>query len=527
MQRAISRRKFGEAVGGALGAFSLGGCGVWDEPFAPLTARFGAGSDLPEGDPVWRVLNRLAYGPRPGDVERVREMGVEAYFDEQLAPESIVEDPALERRLVALETLDLDAEGARECEREWAHDTLVLQVLVNKLAQFPLLPGQVGLGRTATELQQACVLRATYSRRQLQEVMVEFWTDHFNIDQRKGDCQWLKTIDDRQIRQHALGKFRDLVAASAHSPAMLFYLDNSENRRRNAADGAAPNENYARELLELHTLGVHGGYTLHDIQEVARCLTGWGLKSEWELHPGEFTFRPDLHDDGTKTVLGHVLPAGQGQADGEQVIDIVCRHPSTASFIAEKLCRRFVADVAPADLVASLAKVFLKTDGDIRKILSALFHSPQFLYGDGRKLKRPFDFTISALRALDAETTGKGLLPYLDSMGQLPFSWPLPDGYPDHADAWAHTLKARWGLAVDLLQGQIPETTVPALNLAAAVGDHQPLALGRGLSRLVLGRALSETQLRTLVMRTGDRQLAEVVPQWLALFLSAPEIQWR
>lgn len=523
---ALSRRQFAELLGGAVGAVSLSGCGALEEMLAPPNVSAQAPTtDLPEGNPVWRVLNRLAYGPRPGDVERVRSMGAEAYIEEQLAPELLAENPALEHRLEPLETLNFDPENAREAEREWVHDTGVSQVFC-KLLQVPLAPIQVEAGRTASELQQACLLRAAYSRRQLEQVMVEFWTDHFNIDQRKGDCLWLKTIDDRQLRTHALGKFRDLVSVSAHSPAMLFYLDNSQNERRNAVDGAAPNENYARELLELHTLGVHGGYTLEDIQEVARCLTGWGLKSGREFGLGEFTFRADVHDDGSKTVLGHLLPPGQGQADGEQVIDLVCRHPATATFIARKLCRRFVADAGPPALVDRLAKVFLDTDGDIRKILSTLFHSREFLHGDGRKLKRPFDFTVSALRILNAETDGRGLLPYLEGMGQMPFRWPLPDGFPDHADAWLHTLKARWSLAADLLLGRIPGTSVDLQSLGE-LDPELPVEICRTLSRLVLGRSLAEPQLRSLALLSQGRELSQAAPLWLALCLSAPQFQWR
>src|SRR5262249_11611084 len=191
------------------------------------------------------------------------------------------------------------------------------------------------------EITRHTLLRAVYSRRQLFEVMVGFWTDHLNINLEKGDCIYLKPADDRLvIRTHALGRFRDLIRASATSPAMLVYLDGKENKKAGPND--IPNENYARELLELHTLGVHGGYTQKDVLEVARCLTGWRLRTKWRK--GTVYFDPHWHDNGEKSVLGHGIPAGGGPADLEQVIDMVCRHPSTARYVATKLVRRFVSE---------------------------------------------------------------------------------------------------------------------------------------------------------------------------------------
>jgi uncharacterized protein (DUF1800 family) len=319
---------------------------------------------------------------------------------------------------------------------------------------------------------------------------------------------------------------------------MLFYLDNDKNRRRDAATGVGPNENYARELLELHTLGVDGGYTLKDIQEVARCFTGWAYKKGLQAWPGDFVFQRDHHDDGPKRVLGVPIPAGQGIKDGEQVIDIVCRHPGTARFIARKLCRRFVADRPPAPLVERLAGVFGKTDGDMKQVLSELFHSEEFRRGTGRKLKRPFDFTLSALRALNADTTGDGVLPYLERMGQLPYKWAMPDGYPDRAEAWTPSLLARWNFAVDLVQGKVGGTAVDARALARAAGhvapaslpatvQSEPLEICRALSRSVLGRALTPEKLEAMAALGSGAADLDGVRQWLALLICAPEFQWR
>jgi uncharacterized protein (DUF1800 family) len=507
----LSRGQFVGLAAVTAGGLSLTGCSRITRQFsAPeLPEHLGQGEVAP-GDPVWRVLNRMAYGPRPGDVERVRAMGVKAYIREQLHPEAIEERWAAWMRLLPMDTLDMDAADAEDWET----------------SNYP----EVGKGQAAMELQQACLLRAVYSARQLQEVMVEFWTDHFNVSQLKAECSWLKTVDDRLIRKHALGRFRDLVAASARSPAMLFYLDNDKNRKRDPATGAGPNENYARELLELHTLGVDGGYTLTDIQEVARCLTGWSYKKGFQAWPGDFIFHEDQHDRGPKRVLGVPIPAGRGIRDGEQVIDIVCRHPSTARFIARKLCRRFVADQGPEPLIARLAEVFLKTDGDMRQVLSALFHSEEFLHGSARKFKRPFDYTVSALRALNADTTGAAVLPYLEKMGQLPYKWTMPDGYPDRVQAWTPSLLARWNFALDLAQGKIPDTSVEPRALASATGAKEPLQVCKMLSRAVLGETLPHEHLQSLAAlarKSGGTASAQVVQQWLVLLLASPQFQWR
>jgi uncharacterized protein (DUF1800 family) len=510
----LSRAQFLSAAGATVGGLALSGCTEITRRVSrtPLPEQIGT-VDVEASDPAWRALNRMAYGPRPGDVERVRRIGVDAYVEEQLAPEHIEEPWAAWMRLMPLDTLDLDAADAEDFET----------------ANYP----EVGKGQSAVELQQACLLRSVYSARQLEQVMVEFWSDHFNITQLKGECSWLKTVDDRIIRKHSLGKFRDLVSASAHSPAMLFYLDNDKNQKRDPHTGSGANENYARELLELHTLGVRGGYSLKDIQEVARCFSGWKYKKGLQAWPGDFAFDVDHHDDGPKRVLGVPIPprsGADGVKDGEQVIDIVCRHPSTARFVARKLCRRFVADRGPEPLVERLAATFQKTDGDIKQVLSTLFHSDEFRHGPTPKFKRPFDYTVSALRALNADTSGEGVLPYLEQMGQLPYKWTMPDGYPDRFEAWTPSMLARWNFAVDLVQGKIKGTHVQPGALAEAMKTKEPADQCRALSRLVLGKALPAAQLQRMAALVGDRtpQALEVAAsQWAALLLAAPQFQWR
>src|SRR5947209_4874039 len=299
---------------------------------------------------MWRTVSRASFGPRPGDLKRVREIGVDAYLDEQLHPEHLEESAAVGWRLWRLDTLQVDTDFRFEFPKE----------------------------QVQAELQQAAVIRAVYSRRQLQGVMVDFWTDHFNISQLKGDSAFLKTADDDAvIRRHALGKFHDLLLASAKSPAMLHYLDNARNTK------SALNENYGRELMELHTLGLHGGYTQRDVQEVARCFTGWSIQNENTWWHGEFVYHPEQHDDGPRRVLGIPLPAGMGVKHGERALEILADHPSTARFVARKLCRRFVADEGslPGPLVERLARRFRQTDGDIRAVLETLFRSEEFRHG--------------------------------------------------------------------------------------------------------------------------------------------------
>lgn len=419
-----------------------------DDAFAPVSRAAAPGQCL---------LNRLAYGPRPGDLARLARLGPSVYIDEQLHPEKIAEAAVLTARLRPLgDVLDADAGTLFDVDDH----------------------------QLVATLRQATLLRAIYSRRQLYERMVEFWTDHFNIYAFKGEGAQLKVADDRDtIRAHALGNFRDLLGASARSAAMLGYLDNGSNRK------GIPNENYARELMELHTLGVHGGYTQRDVQEVARCLTGWTAERHWRR--GRFTFDSGRHDDGAKRVLGLTLPPGGGLADGERVLDKLAAHPATAHHIVRKLCRHFLGD-EPAPLVQSLAGLFQTTRGDLKSVLRPLLLSPELSAGPAI-LKRPLDYAVSALRALDADTDGgPALQAHLEKMGQPLFGWPMPDGFPERASAWTGALLPRWNFALALAGGQIADTTI----------DWQALRQAGAPSRLC-------------------------DPEQAALGLMSPEFQWR
>jgi uncharacterized protein (DUF1800 family) len=336
-------------------------------------------------------------------------------------------------------------------------------------------------------LRRTAILRAVYSKRQLFEVMCEFWSDHFNIDPGKGDCRYTKIGDDRDvIRTHALGNFRDMLRTSALSPAMLWYLDGRANVKRTPNE--KPNENYARELMELHTLGVHGGYTQHDVMEVARCLTGWTILAKRNdgfsgnlqsplKDRAKVVFRKDAHDNGAKQVLGQDIPAGLGEGDLDRVIDIVAAHPSTAQFIATKLCVRFISDDPPPAAIETVTRAFADSHGDIKTTLRALFATPEFHASTGAKFKRPFHFVVSALRATNAETDAdRGLMSYLEKMGQTPFRWPTPDGYPARAPHWHSTLLWRWKFALALANNRINGTHIERKEFTAALGGEPALA---------------------------------------------------
>lgn len=389
-----------------------------------------------ELDPAHHLLNRAGFGPWPGDVERIRELGIDGWIEEQLDPDSI-DDRAttvLARRFDAL----LASPGNAH---EWEPETI------------------------REQLQRHALLRAVHSRRQLYESMVAMWTDHLNVAVTKtGVAQlaphYLRTV----IRAHALGSFRDLIRASALSPAMLVYLDGADNALKEPGDEAQ--ENYARELLELHTLGVHGGYSQRDVMEAARCLTGWTVRTEWRK--GQVEFHPEWHDDGSKTVLGVEIPAGGGADDLERLIDVAVEHPSTARYVATRMVRWFVSDEPDPEAVADAARTFSDTGGDLRATVRTVLHSDAFTRAPLR-LKRPFRFVVSSLRALGAVTQAETpLIRLLQRMGQAPHEHPTPDGYPLDPHPWRGSLAWRWRFATRLDAGQ---TDIPWESLESALGD--------------------------------------------------------
>lgn len=562
---------------------------------------------------ILHVLNRLGFGARPGDVERVKALGVDKYVEQQLNPGNI-DDSASEAKLQNLETLrmstaelyekypqpgqllnQLQRRGALPAQLAEARDNRTKgaqtagdapktddamsgdpkaktptpnpadqnpmnnpqyrQAMMQYFRENNLRPAQFLTG----ELQMSRILRAVYSERQLQEVMVDFWSNHFNVYANKGADRWLLPSYDRDtIRPHTLGKFYDLLLADAQSPAMLFYLDNvqsvspnAQQQRPGAARGPLAglriqnnpqrqqaqqqrrgiNENYARELMELHTLGVDGGYTQKDVQEVARCFTGWTiiaprgagaaaqaimngpLAEMARTRPGTFVFRPGVHDNGEKLVLGHKIPAGGGMKDGLMVLEILAHHSSTAKFIATKLVRRFVADEPPAALVERVAQSFLKTDGDIREMLRTIFYSPEFNSQEAyrAKVKRPFELAISAVRTIGGDTNGGPQFhQWLQRMGQPLYGFQTPNGYADVAENWVNTgaLLERMNFALALVSNRIPGTRVDLSKLMSDAKPGASIDKAKLLDRLVnviVGGEISAKTRETLLKQLDDQ----------------------
>jgi uncharacterized protein (DUF1800 family) len=489
---------------------------------------------------IVHVLNRIAYGPRAGDVERVRALGVDRYIDQQLHPERLA-DPAIGARLSGLSSIGLSSREIAQtyelpqlmARRERKEDAKAGQTDQPK----PPDPLQQKANSVVVELSEQKVLRAIYSERQLQEVLTDFWFNHFNVDARKGRDRFLLTEYEREtIRPLVLGKFRDLLEATAKSPAMLFYLDNWMSADPNGPhmdmlpsqgpfggrarfpraprpqlQGKNPpkglNENYGRELMELHTLGVDGGYTQKDVTEVARAFTGWTIQNP--RLGGGFTFNPRLHDPEQKVVLGHVIKAGGGESDGEQVLDILAKQPATARFIATKLARRFVSDTPPPALVDRVAARFRATDGDLREVTRTILTSPEFLAPEAyrAKVKTPFEFVVSAARAVGADVQeALPLVRQLQQLGMPLYQCQPPTGYKDTADAWVNTgaLVSRMNFALTLAGNKLRGISVASLPTADQI----------------LAGDLSETTRATIAKATDPPQIA-------ALTLGAPEFQRR
>jgi len=413
---------------------------------------------------VIHLLNRIAFGARPGDVERVSDIGIEKYLEQQLQPERI-DDNATEARLSHLRSIRMSTE---ELLKTYLRPRQARQLQMRSMLQN--VPQQI-----LQDLQAQKVIRAVHSQRQLQEVMVDFWFNHFNVFWGKNADRWLTTnFEMDAIRPRLFGKFKDLLMATAKSPAMLFYLD---NHLSSSIKGI--NENYARELMELHTLGVDGGYTQKDVQEVARAFTGWSI--ERPQVNGEFIFRSRMHDVGEKNVLGHKISDG-GIRDGEAVIEILSRHPSTAKFIATKLVRRFVSDESPEKLVQHVAGVYRNTDGNIREMLHAIFTSKEFRAPEstGAKTKTPLEYVASAIRNLDGATDGsRPLVQSIARMGQPLYQCQPPAGYPDRGDHWMGTgaVLERLNFAVALAGNEIRGTSVrfnePVKTIVAKLGSPE------------------------------------------------------
>ncbi len=626
---------------------------------------------------IIHALNRLTFGPRPGDVEAVRRVGLTKWMEFELHPEQIPENPVLSDKLKPLKTLDmsladvikeytpeqqqpfmmamgflqlntlLSDEQRRKVMNGTAEErTAVLKALdpdkrKQVLAALPpnvvsftpefkeeaaqaqkmrqeeiqkenrrrnprlidlldsdqvnaarsgdreklaalfasldpdkrvvvasLLPakslGQIPEYRregqfrrtprqvASEDLKEAKIFRAVYSNRQLEEVLVDFWFNHFNVDIAKNVANvpnlghlLIGSYERDAIRPHVFGQFKDLLLATARHPAMLYYLDNWESvspesfkvgpyaPQRGFVNGLANviiptpfqrqahglNENYGREVMELHTLGVNGGYTQHDVIEVARCFTGWTVRSP---ENPEFVFAPFSHDFGEKTVLGHKIPAGGGEQDGLQVIDILAHHPSTAKFISRELARRFVADDPPQALVNRMARTFTRTGGDLRAVLGTMFQSPEF-FSEGAwqaKIKSPFEMVVSTVRALGGQVNDAWTLAEkVAEMGEPLYSKLDPNGYADTGEAWLSTagIMARMNFPAALVSGQVPGVSLDSARWNGAEED--------AIARDLLGHDASAQTLKAIETGLGDKKPPSSLIA--SLILSSPDFERR
>lgn len=501
------------------------------------------------------ALRRLTYGPSPQDWQEVRRLGVAQWIAFQLYPENLPEG-TMPSRLEALPTLGLSTEELiarypplRQQARELGFP---LETREDRRELAMMLGPDALPRRVSGDLMAQKLIRAAESPHQLQEVLVDFWFNHFNVSAEKGPVRWMVTSYERDaIRPHIFGRFRDLLEATARHPAMLFYLDNWTSVRDGFEPprrrfGMAPafrknarglNENYARELLELHTLGVDGGYSQEDVREVARLFTGWSLTRP-RVAPA-FVFRADAHDSGEKTVLGHAFPAGGGEQEGERVLDMLARHPSTARFISTKLARKFVSDEPPAALVDRLAKVFLDTDGDLRAVYTALFTAPEF-WSDtawSTKTKTPLELVASSIRALGGTTNGgPPLARAVERMGEPLYRAPAPTGFPEHAAPWvnAGALVVRLNFALALAADRVRGTDVDVMALVPHPAPADAGALVDALALRLLYEPLSPQTRTTLLAalepgedeRMSDGEVRPVdVRRAVGLLLGSPEFQ--
>jgi hypothetical protein len=468
----------------------------------PVNAAPEVAGDVDPGAVSSKLAARTSYGGTRDDIGRVQSMGYWPYIEQQLNPTSI-DDSVCNAKLTAFATLTFTA-GRLFNPMTRPSMTVVREQLID-----------------------ATVIRAVYSKRQLYERMVEFWSNHFNIDINNETCVFLKTVDDRDvIRPNALGRFRDLLLASARSPAMAYYLDNT------FSTSLKPNENYARELMELHTLGIDGDYSQQDVREIARCFTGWGAfppDPQFGELCGTFRFDQTVHDTGPKTVLGMSIPAraaAQGMQDGLDVLEMLAVHPSTARNIARKLCRWFLGESVPTSVEDAVAQSFLTTGGDIKAMLRVILR-PEHLADAAPKIKRPVHLVVAALRALRVDLVGgwgASIRAQLLSMGMVPFSWGPPDGYPDSDAYWGGLLYARWNFCGLLAAGSIPGAVPSVAVLFEGTTDLSTVVYQIGAN--VFGFEYPPGEINRLKQHLGASPIpATLQMETVGLALSGPTFQ--
>jgi uncharacterized protein (DUF1800 family) len=451
---------------------------------------------------ILHAINRLSFGSTPGEIERVESVGVEKYIQEQLNP-STIPTANLDQQLAQLSTLNLSTT-----------ELGAVYGLTRKTPPTESNQLEINIRKVVEERNQAKLLRAITSPRQLEEVMTDFWYNHFNVSTNKGISRvWVGNYEQMAIRPHVFGKFRSLLGATARHPAMLHYLDNWQNTKPNpkAKNRGGLNENYARELMELHTLGVKGGYSQKDVTSLAQILTGWGYlpANTKKGDPFTFYFDPSRHDSGAKTLLGEPI-TGSGKQEVEQALDLLAKHPATAKFISYKIAQRFVSDNPPATLVDRMKNRWLQTDGDIKAVMNTMFNSPEFWAPAAQrsKFKTPLEYVVSTARATGSTVVEtKFLNSQLTSLGMPLYGCLTPDGYKNTREAWLNE-----------------NSTIQRINFASHI------ASGRGLSPLLqpidsakLDRAIGPY----LSAKTKTSIAASKVGLHMTLMLGSPDFMYR
>ncbi len=569
---------------------------------------------------VLHALNRLTFGPRPGDLEIVNQKGLDAWIEQQLHPRDIAENPVLEAKLAPLDTLRMSpaelahryptpqmvkamvdgrepfpsdretryvveklvarvqrreaADRAGQAENPdlnskvvpgpWQLDDQqkeilqngkppeqvalletmpqaeqydVLDSLPNNMRQKLYAPAPPDLRRKIQifngsvqvvnqDLSEAKLMRAVYSNRQLEEVLTDFWYNHFNVFLDKGADRYMVTTYERDvIRPHVLGHFRDLLLATAQSPAMLFFLDNWQSRGVDPKAGVRNrqglNENYGRELMELHTLGVDGGYTQQDVTEVARCFTGWTIREP--NRGGGFEFNDKFHDKGEKHVLGVTIPAGGGMGDGLKVLDILADNPATIHFVSKSLAIRFVSDNPSEALIGKMEKTWLKTDGDLLEVMRTMIYAPEFWDPSNfrSKIKSPFEMVVSAVRAVNGDVDfAQALTGQLNQLGEPLYRKLEPTGYSNTGQDWANSasLLARMNFGIALAKGKIAGVKV----------DPAQFAILMDASRIERNILLTDASPEARdAIQTGLAQQQDLGAMAAGLTLGSPDFQRR
>lgn len=463
------------------------------------------------------ALNRLGFGPRPGDVETVLDRGIEDYISDQLEPRP---DSALATRLAALpvaSTLGMSTTQVLVQYADSGNQTAAIQSYLDNM-------------------QSAKLIRSVHSANQLEEALADFWFNHFNVNINDGFVRYsLQSYERDAIRPNVLGKFETLLGATAAHPAMLYYLDNYLSQVGRTVNGVLVqglNENYGREILELHTVGVDAGYKQADVYEAARAFTGWGIDNL--NRGGNFVYTAARHDTGSKNVFGLALAAGGQKDDGDRLVKYLATHPSTARFVSTKLARRFVSDTPPSSLIDRMADAWLATDGDIRSVMRAMIGSPEFwseAFSTTGKPKTPYEYVVSSVRAVGGEVTSavRGITTYLSQMGQPLYQCIPPTGYADAGADWLNPSSQiyRMNFALDLAQGLVNGVTVNVRNFAVGADMASPASVAKAANAAVFGGTIGSATLDAASKVDTRITSPSSAVRVSALLLAGPESQVR